>query len=141
MVAERGGGRGKDDSKQNTLAPLLQGIHLYIPFFGKTAKTLIIEHQAFSQSYDMAPPHPLPLSPSSSFLSFSVFLCVNFRDCGGRRGGGEAKSDESKKTWSSINHSILSKLPRLSLFSEETALCPYIINTFFALINQLKFKE
>jgi hypothetical protein len=38
-----------------------------------------IENQAFSPSYDLAPPPPLP---SAKYLSFSVFLCV-----AGRGGG------------------------------------------------------
>ncbi len=35
---------------------------------------LIIEDQAFSQSYDLTPTPPH--LPSTSYLSFSVFLCV-----------------------------------------------------------------
>jgi hypothetical protein len=35
-----------------------------------------IEDQAFSPSFDLAPPHPLLPLPSASCLSFSVFLRV-----------------------------------------------------------------
>ncbi len=34
------------------------------------------EDQAFSPSYDLAPPPPLPPLPSASCLSFSAFLCA-----------------------------------------------------------------
>ncbi len=78
----------------------------------------------------MASPLPSPTFSCQQLqcLSFSVFLCVNGRAYtegsagGGGRDGGGAKSDDSKKAWSSINHSLLSELPRLS---EETARCPY----------------
>ncbi len=36
-----------------------------------------IEDQAFSRSYELAPPPPRPPLPSASCLSFSVFLCVS----------------------------------------------------------------
>ncbi len=63
-----------------------------------------LEDQAFSPSYDFAPPQTHPL-PSSCCLSFSVFLCV-----AGRAWGVVAdKSYDGEKAWYSINHSILSR--------------------------------
>ncbi len=67
-----------------------------------------IEAQAFSPSYDLAPP-PLP---SASCLIFSVFLSVArgayWDDWGGEGSGRGAKWYDDEKAWSSINHSILS---------------------------------
>jgi hypothetical protein len=96
-------------------------VYIFLFLFGKTAKTLIIEDQAFSQSYDMAPPHPLPLSPHQQVATLSQSFCVSTVEhvLKGVRGMGWRRS---KKAWSSINHSIFSELPPLS---EETARCPY----------------
>ncbi len=71
-----------------------------------------VEDQAFSPSYDSAPPHPLPPPlPSASCLSFSVFLCGGREYTGWRGGaGGATKSYDGKKAWSFKNHSILSAL-------------------------------
>ncbi len=70
---------------------------------------LFIENQAFSPSYNLAPPpHPLP---SASCLSFSVFQFVTGRTYWrkmGEGGGGGAKSFDNEKAWYSVNHSILS---------------------------------
>ncbi len=58
--------------------------------------------------------YPLPPLPWASCLSFSAFLCVSgrayWREGGGEGGGQGAESYDSKKGWSSINHSILSGL-------------------------------
>ncbi len=65
-----------------------------------------IEDQAFSPSYDLAPPAtPLPSSVSKLSL-FLRLLCVAGRE--GKGGGGGAKSYGGQKAWSSVNHSILS---------------------------------
>jgi hypothetical protein len=66
------------------------------------------EVQAFSPSYDSAPPL---LLPSASCLSFSIFLPVDLTD--GRAGDEAGKEPkiiqyDREKTWSSINNSILS---------------------------------
>ncbi len=58
-----------------------------------------IEDQAFSLSFDFAPPNLL----SQTSCGFPVGLT----DKGGGGGGG-AKSYDGQKAWSSINHSILS---------------------------------
>ncbi len=59
---------------------------------------MIIEEQAFSPSYDLVP-LLVPPPPSTSCLSFSVFLCVAGRAYWRERGGGGG-------AWSSIDHSI-----------------------------------
>ncbi len=77
-----------------------------------------IEDQASLRSHDSAPrPPPSPPSPVSRCLSFSSFLChvspVDLTD--GRGGSGRgAKSENRKKAWPSINHSVLSDLQHIS---------------------------
>jgi hypothetical protein len=69
---------------------------------------MIIEEQAFSPSYDLAPPQP-PLS-SVSCLSFTIFLCRRSYLLTGEGGGSGrgAKSYDNGKACTSINHSMLS---------------------------------
>jgi hypothetical protein len=68
-----------------------------------------LEDQYFSPSnYFWLLPHPLPPLPSASCLSFSVFLCVDYRSIYWRESRGGAKSYEDEKARSSINSSILS---------------------------------
>ncbi len=74
---------------------------------------LFIEKQAFSLSYDLAPPAPLPpfrVSKLSLFLSLPA--CC--RSCLLRRRGwgcwGGAKSYDAEKALASIYHSILSEV-------------------------------
>ncbi len=69
---------------------------------------LFIEDQALSPLYDLViwlHPQSLPVLPSASYLSFSVFLYVAswvyWRDRGG------VNSYDSENAWSSINHTIL----------------------------------
>jgi hypothetical protein len=54
--------------------------HMMQDFISKYLKAerleFFMEDQAFSPSYDLAPPPPIPPLPSESCLSFSVFLCV-----------------------------------------------------------------
>jgi hypothetical protein len=64
-------------------------------------------------------PTPLPSTRSHSFL---VFLCVTGRREVWGGGGGEAKSYDCKKAWSSINHSILAGLNGI------TASCLWVEN-------------
>jgi hypothetical protein len=69
-----------------------------------------IEGQVFSLSYYFAPPHPLPLS-RRQIVSLSQFSCVSPVEISDGRevegGGWGAKSYDSEKAWSSLNHSIL----------------------------------
>ncbi len=57
-------------------------------------------------------PHPFTPSDVSKLSPFSVFLCIAGRTFGGRAGRERvrAKSYDSEKTWSSINHWIKSSL-------------------------------
>ncbi len=77
---------------------------------------LFIEGQAFSQSYDLAPPSPsLPPYPVSRLNRRRHTGRLRKRDNlltgEGREGGGRgAESYHRKKAWYSINHSILSCL-------------------------------
>ncbi len=64
-----------------------------------------IEDQAFSPSYDLAPPAP-PLPSSVSKLSLFLRLPV-CRRTGGGRGWGRSQIIRRQEAWSSINHSIL----------------------------------
>jgi hypothetical protein len=72
-----------------------------------------MEDQAFSPSYDLAPPpHPPSPFPSASCLSFSVFLFVSGWACWRTEEGegvGEEPNYTSEKAWVSINHSIFSE--------------------------------
>jgi hypothetical protein len=61
---------------------------------------MVLNDQAFSLSYDLAPP-PTPLR-SASCLSFSFLLSVE------RSEGKEGKSYDVSKLGPSMNHSILS---------------------------------
>jgi hypothetical protein len=65
-------------------------------------------------------PHPFPLFPSASCLSFSVFLCIaGQRLPTGEDGEGvedEPNSYDGEKTWSFVNHSILSDFTSLCVF-------------------------
>jgi hypothetical protein len=75
----------------------------------------IIKDQAFSASYDFAPP-PLPHPPLPSVSSTGNTLEDWETETAwwqerGWGGGGGAKSYDGKKAWSSINHSILSFVP------------------------------
>jgi hypothetical protein len=73
---------------------------------------LLLEVLAFSPSYALAPPPPPPLSPVSEFI-LSQSSCVSPIELADEKGGGgEAKSYDDKKAWSSINHSILSEHQR-----------------------------
>ncbi len=70
-----------------------------------------IKDQTFLPSYDLAPLPPIapsPVSKVSLFLSLSV--CRAYWQKGGTGGGsrGRSESYEREKSWSSINHSILS---------------------------------
>ncbi len=72
----------------------------------------VIEGQAFSQSYNLAP-RPLPLSPplpsvssTSDSQESQCAQCSQERE--GEGGGRGAESYDRKKDWSPINHSILS---------------------------------
>ncbi len=72
-----------------------------------------IEDQAFSPSYDFVPPLPSSsLIPPANCLSFSVLLCHRSLPAYWRywweRGEVGAKSYDSEKAWSSVNHFILS---------------------------------
>ncbi len=60
---------------------------------------------------DQALPTPLyPPLPTASCLSFSVFLCVAGQAYWrGGEGFGGTKSYDGEKSWSSINHSVLSE--------------------------------
>ncbi len=64
-----------------------------------------IEGQAFSRSNDLAP-RPPPVPSVSSNKPQNERQLADGR--GGRGGGQGAESYDSKKAWSSINHSILS---------------------------------
>ncbi len=78
--------------------------------FSPESIELFIEDQAFSPSYDLAPPPSLsPSLPSASCPSLIVFLCVagNAYWWGGGGGVG-ALSDDGEKVWSAIYHSIRS---------------------------------
>jgi len=72
-----------------------------------------IDGQAFSRSYDLAPPSPQPpptaptLSPVSKLRRRHTGR-LRKRDNLPTGGGGGAKSYYSKKAWPSINHSLLS---------------------------------
>ncbi len=70
-----------------------------------------VEDQAFSLSYDLAPPTPILLSAVSKLDRGSHRKIEKERQLAdgrwGRSGGG-AKSYDGEKAWSSINHSILS---------------------------------
>jgi hypothetical protein len=73
---------------------------------------MIYRGQAFSLSYDLAPPPqppPSPVSKMSFFISLPVCrwssLLVGME---GGEGGGGAKSYDGEQALSSINHSILS---------------------------------
>jgi hypothetical protein len=63
-----------------------------------------------ARSYNLAPPSPPPSRHQVDF--FSQSSCVSPVELddrrGGREKGGGAKSDDVKKAWLSINHSILS---------------------------------
>ncbi len=63
------------------------------------------DDQAFLRSYDLAPhPPPFPPLPSTTCLSFSVFLCVTARAyCQDTGGGRWAKSRESLALYKSFN--------------------------------------
>jgi hypothetical protein len=83
-----------------------------------------IEDQAFSPSYDFAPPPPPPPSPASKLsLSQSSWVHKNCTCCrsslltgDGARGWDRAKAYDGENAWFSINHSILSALTnRLNL--------------------------
>ncbi len=70
-----------------------------------------IEDQAFSQSHYFAPPPPFPLSHQQvvSLSQSSSVSPVELTDRRvGERNGEGAKSYDSEKAWSSINHLILS---------------------------------
>jgi hypothetical protein len=60
---------------------------------------ILIDDQAFSLSYDLAPPQPFP-SKSSCVLSLMT----------GKGGGGVGgpKSHDGEQAWPSINHSVFS---------------------------------
>ncbi len=76
--------------------------------FSTTEYWMIIEDQASSLSYDLAPP-PFPpplLSVSSTGDTEEDWEKRHYLSTEG--GGGEAKSYDGEKAWSSINHSILS---------------------------------
>jgi hypothetical protein len=80
-------------------------------YFGIDPESIewFIKDQAFSPSYDLAPPTtPLPLSleKAGSLSQFSCMSSVELTDGRGRRVAG-AKTYEGEKAWSSINHSIL----------------------------------
>ncbi len=74
----------------------------------------VIEGQAFSQSYDLAP-RPLPPPVSVSKLERATHRKIEIErqlahGKGGEEGGRGAESYDRKKAWSSVNHSILSGL-------------------------------
>jgi hypothetical protein len=77
---------------------------------------LYVEDQAFSPSYNWAPPHPLsPPPPSGSKLDRRHIGRLREKekllaDRKRGRGGGGAKLYDSEKALSSINHLILSGL-------------------------------
>jgi hypothetical protein len=87
-----------------------------------------MKDQASLRSHDSAPrPPPSPLSPSpvhslsrQQVVSFSQSSCVVCRQSTlltgevGGGGGRGAKSDDRKKAWPSINHSVLSDLQYIS---------------------------
>ncbi len=84
-----------------------------------------IEDQAFSPSIIWL----LSLLPllSISCLSFSVFLCCQSSLLRGEGGGGGAKSDDSEKAWSFINHSMRSGL-HLNIGSSKTTSAILLFN-------------
>ncbi len=65
-----------------------------------------IEDQAFSPSFAVAPPQPLPLSHLQAVYLFLSSCVVAGRPTdrrGGEGGGGAAKSHDGEEAWSSIN--------------------------------------
>jgi hypothetical protein len=80
------------------------------------------EDQAFSPSNDLAPPPPLPHSPSpvskSLFHKLSSCVCCQYR--ARERGRSQILQYDGEKTWSSKNHSIL---PCLEVESWERPKC------------------
>jgi hypothetical protein len=69
-----------------------------------------MENQAFSLSYDLAPPPTLSCKQVVSFSQSSCVSPVELTDGrgGGEESGGGAKTYVGEKAWSSINPSILS---------------------------------
>jgi hypothetical protein len=84
----------------------------------------VIDDQAFSPSYDLAPrpppptPSPYPFSKLSLFLSLPICRrrssLLTGEGGGGERGAKSYDSEHSEKAWSSINNSMLSALSSLS---------------------------
>ncbi len=74
--------------------------------------SMIIKDQAFSASYDFAPPHPTT-PPSGSCLYFSVFLCVGqpveLIDVK-RGGGGIGESQIIRRRESLVNYKSFNTL-------------------------------
>jgi hypothetical protein len=68
---------------------------------------LFIENQAFSPSYNLAPPTPFRQQAVSLSQSSSLSP-VELNDGRWGGGGGGAKSFDNEKAWSSVNNSILS---------------------------------
>ncbi len=69
---------------------------------------ILIEDQAFSRSYDLAPPSPLPFRQKVIFFSKSSFVPLVVLTDGKEGGGGGPNSYDGEQAWSSINHSVFS---------------------------------
>ncbi len=74
----------------------------------KRSNEWFIEDQAFSPSYDLAPP---PLSSQKAWPATHISETKKVRQLAYGNGGGGAKSYDSQRAWSSINHLILSAPP------------------------------
>jgi hypothetical protein len=95
--------------------------YVYIHLSAAWSTERFIEDQAFSPSYDLAPPLPPP--PSASCLSFSVFLCV----------AGRAYWRERLERMGRRRSKIIRRLESLVLFNS--------FNTLSSAVSRLQFPD
>jgi hypothetical protein len=113
---------GKYDKNHRKLKTVLDFAHLCT--LGNVE--WFMEDQAFSSPYDLAPLPPLP--PSSVSKLDRRHTRRKLADWWGRTGWGRSQIGE--KTWSSINHSILSAAPHPP-HTNDTLVSSFFVNRIY----------